>query len=256
MAFKRSITRKQFLKQPDEFITIAQRMMNFVQQNTRLIYSVLMGVAGVVVLGGIVWLYLNGVKREARNLENNALELYHQPVLTEEDRKLGRTGFNTDEERYRAALNRFQQVVDKYGWTDSAQRALIYIGDCYYGLKDYEQAKQAYEQYLAKYPDDKLMGYIVRQSLGYVSEAQDKLDEAIDYYRDALRQETAAGKFQLYLDIARCYEIKQDWKQALATYKEVTANFPLDPKVRDMEQHIEELEAIVLSSANSPQSSS
>jgi tetratricopeptide (TPR) repeat protein len=256
MAFKRKVTRKQFLKQPDEFITTAQRIMNFVQQNTRLLYSILVITTGLLIMGGIGWLYLTDLKQKARALEDKALELYHRPVLGAETPKTpAAVGFSNEEERYHAALPQFQQLVDEYGWTKSAQRALLYIGDCYYGLGEYDKAKQVYEKYLAEYPDDKLMGYLLWQSLGYTCEAQDKLDEAIGYYRQALNQEAPAAKFQLYLDIARCYELKQDWQQALATYKEAVSTFAENPRTDEIRQRIQELEAVI-SSANLPQSSS
>jgi tetratricopeptide (TPR) repeat protein len=255
MAFKRRITRKQFLKQPDEFITTTQRIVGFAQQNTRLLSSILIGVAGLVVLGGVGWLYLSSVKREVQKLEDNVVELYHRPILSVEEVKAGKIGFKSEEERYRTTLPRFQQMVDKYGWTKNAKRALLYIGDCYYGLREYEKAQQAYEEYLDKNPNDKLMGYMLLQNLGYINEAQGKLDEAIGYYQQGLKQEVSLAGLQSYLNIARCYELKQDWPQALITYKKARASFPESRNVGGIEQSIKELEAVI-SSANLPQPSS
>ncbi len=255
MTFKRKVTRKQFLKQPDEFITTTQRLVEFAQQNTRLVSFVLIGVVCLLFFGGLGLLYSNKKKGEARDLETKILHLYHRPVLTAEELTTGKSGFRSKEERYQVSLDQFQQLLDKYGWTRSGQRALLYIGDCYYGLKKFDNAKEIYEKYLAEYPDDKLMGYLVRRNLGYVSEAQGKLDEAISYYRQTLKQETDLGGLQLYLNIARCYELKQDWQQALNTYEEAVYAFSGNPDISEIKQHIQELENVI-SSGHSPQPSS
>lgn len=254
MTFKRKVTRKQFLKQPDEFITITQRLVEFAQQNTRLISIILMSVVGLLFIGGIGWLYSNKKKREARNLESRVLQLYRQPVLTAEELTTRKIGFRNEEERFRFSLKQFQKLEDKYGWTKSGQRALLYIGDCYYGLREFDKAEQAYEKYLTKYPGDKLIGCLVRWNLGYVSEAQGKLDEAISYYQQALKQDISLGGLQLYLNIARCYELKQNWELALSTYKEAVSTFPGHPNISGITQHIQELENVI-SSGRLPQPS-
>ncbi len=252
MAYKRRVTRKQFLKRPDEFISGTQRFMAYLQDNTKIFYTLLIAAAGIIVVGGIVWMYLNGVKAQARTLEDEALKIYHRPVLTEEEtKKSGRGGFKNDAERYKAAYVKFEQLVDKYGWTNSARRGLLYLGDCYYGLKEYEKAKVSYKQYLDKYPDDKIVGYLLWQNLGYINEEQNKYDEAITCYEEAITHDApSAGEFQLQLDIARCYELKKDWSKALAKYKEAVSAFPDFPKTEQVDLHLQEVEAI-LSSVNS-----
>ncbi len=255
MTFKRKVTRKQFLKQPDQFITTSQQILEYIQQNTRLLTSILIGAVCLLVFGGLGYLNSNRLEGEAQKLETEAFEIYHQPILSQEDIQAGKRGFRNEADRYRAALPRFQRILDEHGRTQSAQRALLYVGDCYYGLGEFEKAGVIYKKYLAEYPDDELMGFMVRQSLGYVSEAQGKLDEAIGYYRQALEQISSPAAFQLYLNIARCYELKQDWQQALNTYKEGIAAFPKSPNISETKRHIQELEAIV-SLASPPQSSS
>jgi tetratricopeptide (TPR) repeat protein len=255
MTFKRKITRKQFLNQPDQFISTSQHIVEFIQQNTRLITSILIGVFCLLVFGGLGYLYLNRVKRGAQKLEVDALDIYHQPLLTTKDIEIGRRGFKNEAERYQASLPRFQQIKDEYGWTQNGQRAMLYIADCYYGLGEFKKASEVYNQYLAEYPEDKLMGFIVRQNLGYVSEAQNQLDEAINHYQQALEETTSQAGFQLYLNIARCYELKQDWQQALNTYNDGLAAFPESRSIPEIAQHIKELEVMV-SSTNPPQPSS
>ncbi len=255
MSFRRRFTRKQFLNQPDQFIATSQNTVEFIQQNARLITSVLIGAACFLVFGGLVYLYSNRVSADAQKLEVEALDLYHRPILNAEEIASGKRGFKSDEERYQVSLSRFKRIVDEFGRTQTAQRAMLYIGDCYYGLGEFEKAKESYEEYLSKYPDDELMQIILRQNLGYISEAQGKLDEAIGYYQQALKQTTPSAGFLLYLNIARCYELKQNWQQALVTYNEGVSAYPEEPKVSDIRQHIQELEAIV-SSANPPQPSS
>ena len=51
------------------------------------------------------------------------------------------------------SIQEFQQYLQYYGDTDRASNAQFYIGDCYYRLKNYEQAIEEYNKCLERYPD-------------------------------------------------------------------------------------------------------
>jgi outer membrane protein assembly factor BamD len=55
--------------------------------------------------------------------------------------------------RYQAALPRFQHILDQYSGEQVKDRALYYVGKCYYFTQDSELAKAAFQRLLEVYPD-------------------------------------------------------------------------------------------------------
>jgi outer membrane protein assembly factor BamD len=54
---------------------------------------------------------------------------------------------------YRAALHRFQRILDEFPIEGVADRALYYIGKCHFFLREDAQAQEALGSLVARYPD-------------------------------------------------------------------------------------------------------
>jgi tol-pal system protein YbgF len=97
---------------------------------------------------------------------------------------------------YRAAIPRLREFLKKYSNSSFADNAQYWLGECYYGLKEYDQAILEFDTVRRKYPKgDKVPAALLKQGFAF-AELGDKVDarlilqELVDRYP----QSEEAGK--------------------------------------------------------------
>jgi tetratricopeptide (TPR) repeat protein len=125
------------------------------------------------------------------------------------------------EERYRLALSKFQDVQSSYAGTSSGIKALFYMAECYYRLGDYDKAIDYYTQFVDKSQKGNYLISFAYEGLGYCHEEKGDCEQALQYYKKSLEQNTLDLRKMEYLNIARCYETLNDKTQALEYYKKL-----------------------------------
>ena len=77
---------------------------------------------------------------------------------------------------FRAAIPRFREFLKKYPNSDFADNAQYWLGECYYGLKEYDQAILEFDAVRRKYPKgDKVPAALLKQGFAF-AELGDKVD--------------------------------------------------------------------------------
>ena len=77
---------------------------------------------------------------------------------------------------FRAAIPRFRVFLKKYPNSDFADNAQYWLGECYYGLKEYDQAILEFDAVRRKYPKgDKVPAALLKQGFAF-AELGDKVD--------------------------------------------------------------------------------
>jgi len=77
---------------------------------------------------------------------------------------------------FRAAIPRFRVFLKKYPNSDFADNAQYWLGECYYGLKEYDQAILEFDAVRRKYPkSDKVPAALLKQGFAF-AELGDKVD--------------------------------------------------------------------------------
>jgi len=119
-----------------------------------------------------------------------------------------------------------RDVVDEYGGTLGAARALYYLGDAYYTNGQYDLARQSYEEYLQKYPRSDFAPN-AQEGLGYVAESQGNLNEAIEHYKKLAEMYGNSYVAQhAWYNIGRCYEELDDAPNAIDAYEKQLSFYP------------------------------
>ena len=172
MAKKPKKTRKELLKEPDEFITISGKMIGFfVEHKNQITYA----------LGAIVALALifSGYRFFSIRSENKAAALLNQGMAKYEKFK--------NDKQPEAAYDRvsadFQLILDKYGSKQNGKLArLTYANICYEAGK-YDQAIALYKKSLTDFEKQPSIYNQVVGSLGYAYEQQADYASAVDYFK-------------------------------------------------------------------------
>jgi len=130
----------------------------------------------------------------------------------------------------------FQQIIDDYGSSNSANLAHYYLGISYLKKGQYEKAIE----YLSGYDaEDDVTGAIALGGIGDASLELGKNDDALKYYKKAADWDDNAFTAPLYLKKAAVvHELNGDFKAALEIYEKIQKDFPTSTEGRDVERMI------------------
>jgi len=216
MSKRRRIIRKK-IKEPDEFISTSSLIIGYVRNNYRNIIpiAILVLIISSLTYG---WIYYNrGKEKEASYLFSQSRQFY-------QSRKYTQTANQPVEELSRLALGKFEDVMKKYSGTSSAIKALFYIGDCYYRLRDYDKAIEYYERFINRSKKGHYLIGFAFEGLGYCYEEKEDYKQALKYFKKSMEESDIGVKKLNYLNIARCYGALNDRANALQFYKKVIDN--------------------------------
>ena len=171
MAKKRKKTRKELLKEPDEFLTISSKLIKLaIEYKTHLSYALGTILVLVVIISGIRFFSIRA--------ENNASALLDKSLTKYNSIKSEKQ----PDEVYGEVSADFQFILNKYKGKESAKLArLIYANICYSAGK-YKQAIELYKTALtdfAKYP---MIHHQILSNLGYAYEQEEDYSTAVGYF--------------------------------------------------------------------------
>ena len=219
------LTRRE-LKREDTIYSTLSKASSALQQRTSLVITIV-GVIVAAVLGFFLWRnYEQSRDVQAQKQFGDALELYHGAVVGSSpstQSQSNRPLFASEEEKYRKALDKFNQVYQRYPSRKIGILALYYtalsqhnlkndkeamrilqqldkssdaevrslargaLADLYRANKMNEQAMQTYQSMLKdpenRYPKDALLA-----SMGQTAEAMGRNSEAAGYYQRLARE--------------------------------------------------------------------
>jgi len=171
MAKKIKKTRKELLKEPDEFITISGKLIGFmVAYKNQLTYAL-----GIIVALALIF---SGFRFFSIRSENRASALLGQGLAKYEKLKQDTQPL----EAYDQVSADFQLILDKYGSKQNGKIArLTYANICYEAGK-YEQAIKLYKSSLKDFEKHPAIHNQVVGSLGYAYEQQADYTSAASYF--------------------------------------------------------------------------
>jgi tetratricopeptide (TPR) repeat protein len=196
-----TLTRKD-MKEPDKFQQAATQAASWVSQKRK--HVVVAGAVAVLVVGVIAILQAVNAQREERAgaaaadlLATMGGEISAVPLP-------GLPGpfFPSDEARQKAVVEAAQKVIAGHGGTAAARLAALALGDAQLRLKAWDDAKAAYERFLAEAPKDDSLRFGALEGIAIAEEAKGNLDAAATAY-ERLAREVPAFSDRADLERAR-----------------------------------------------------
>ena len=174
MAAAKKKTRKELLKEPDEFLTLSSRALNWFAQHKKEINGAVLAVLAMAVLVSGYVFYVNQQEAKAASLLAQALD------------KLDRLGAGKPTPKTVQDVSEdFRRVFNDYGSRSNGSIArLIYANLCYQA-GDYQQAADLYKASLPRFADQPLVHFQILKSLGYTYEALKDPATAVAYFEQA-----------------------------------------------------------------------
>ncbi len=223
MGTRKRITKKEL--KHDALLESASKTSRFVEDHLN---KILIGLAIAVVIV-VAWNFVNR-SRKATEFEAGA-------ALTTATQTLA-AGL------YDEAADQYQMVLDEYPGTRSAGSALCHIGQIRYHQGRYDEALQAFEDYLSRYGNSGILGTAALEGRAAVLEQQrDFLAAGNGYAELAERASDNPTAYARYmLAAARAYRSQPDWERARNAAQQVIDKAPDTPYADEARMDVAEAE--------------
>ena len=203
---KGKIDRRQ-LKEPDEFITLSARTMEYVRANWKWVSTAAACLLVVIVLVFAYRFYRAGVEATASGMVSEAIAGFEQN--------------STDSKP-------FERVLRMYGGTKGARLARLYLGHTLYQKGELDKASEAYGVLAADSGAQESVRTEAILGQGYSLVGLKKCREAQITF-DRLSPKAETPKQQALLAIGQCHELNGDKTAAIEKYREFAGKYPQSP---------------------------
>ena len=215
MAKKRKKTRKELLKEPDEFMTLTGKVVKFAADHkTKLTYGLGIILALAIVISAVRFISIRADNKASAMLEKSMLEYSSMQAQTKPD------------EVFNAVSGSFQTILKKYGGKPSGKLArLIYANICYDAGK-YKQAIDLYHTSLKDFAKHPMIHSQVLSSLGYANEQQKEYTTAISYFEKVSAAPEQNLRDEALFHLGRLYNKIEQPEKSKAAYMKIVNDHP------------------------------
>jgi len=155
---KKKITRKQLLKEPDEFLVFSRRMFNFALKNFQYVIG---GLAGIILLA----LIIIGIIAWGQSSEKNGA------IKLSEAKKIFMKALEKDpqniEKAFKSAESAFENVLNNYDSTVAGKMGSIFYANLCYETGRFNKAILLYEKALEEFEETSSIYPLIRYNLSY-----------------------------------------------------------------------------------------
>ncbi|MCP9456198.1 MAG: tetratricopeptide repeat protein [Nitrospira sp.] len=186
-------------------------------------WSLLAGLGGVIVAGGIVaavlW-YNAEHARKAHDLEREATLHFLMRPLNDPQKV---------EANMKEAIALYQKVTEEFPNTPSAPLAWFGLGNAFLETNQIDAAITAYQTLISTYSSNAMLIDLARQKLGYAYQLKNEPAQAEQAYLAVLNNPAALNRDHALYELARLDESQGRFDGALSRYRELTTSFPNSP---------------------------
>jgi tetratricopeptide (TPR) repeat protein len=220
----KKISRKELLKQPDQFLSSTDKAMLFFTNNRSTVIGSIVG----ILIGGLSLLgYQN--YQQSQTMKFEAMYFDMEEVVRVE----GAKGSNPE--------SQLITIRDQISEKSHRNRASLLLADVYYQYENFDKAKSAYQE--IRNSSVGLNHQMANVGLAYTYEAMGKFKKAIDLYKLTIDTNDNFPLFQVYWSLARCHENNKDTPNALLILREMQIKFSGRAESEKIENQIKQLSA-------------
>jgi tetratricopeptide (TPR) repeat protein len=207
----KKITRKQLLKEPDEFMTFSGRLMDFMAQNkTSLIIALCSVFAAIMIVTGI---------RYASNQSENEAFVLLQENMGKYDTLMKD---NDPKKAYQGVKDDFEKFFQQYSGKTAAKLARVAFANICYDAGESAKAIELYQSAMADFGNELSLKASISNGLAYAYEANKDDANALKYFEIASESESPV-KGEALFNMARLYAKKGDTAKSTEAYKKIVS---------------------------------
>jgi len=201
--------------QEDEVKGAALQAMDVIKKRQKEIIIGAAAITAIVILFIIISFYSTSQYKKASTLQIDANNYYYGITDAEAP----------DEQRLKKAIDLYKQSLE----IKATPFALFYLGNAYFKLGDFENAKTEYNRFINDFSGDDLIVPLVYQKLASAHFKTNENDKALDAIQKLSQVQGGIFRDTALILEARYYESTGDADKAMARYKEIVDTFQTSP---------------------------
>jgi tetratricopeptide (TPR) repeat protein len=213
MAKKKKVTRKQLLKEPDEFITTTGKIINWGRQHQR-------HLTRAAILLGIVLIVVSGWRFLAFRAEKTATALL-------EDARGRYTTLKNDQDAtqaFQAVKDDFETLVRKYSRRQAGKLATVVYANIAYEGGDHDLAIALFKKVQPAFVDSPFTQELILSGLGYAYAAKQDYPTALTYFTRLAEQPDAVFRDEALFHIAWLNDLLGKPNESLDAYRKIISD--------------------------------
>jgi tetratricopeptide (TPR) repeat protein len=212
---KKPVTRKQLLKEPDQFISFSGKLIEFGRSNLK---PILIGVGTLFVLV-VILVIINQVSQSNERRASQMVE----SAMAKYSAALADTDAQTAFERIKPD---FEALFAQYGNNHATQLARVMYGDISYDAGDADTAIAMYKHALDDVGQSVALKNIVVSGLAHAYQLKKEYPSAIQYFLRIAEGTDATLKRDAMFNLACLYENAGENEKRRAMLDRLLADFP------------------------------
>jgi len=229
---EKKISRKELLKEPDEFLTYTGMTLRYIREHPRQATAVGIAVVLVVMCGVGFYYYQHARERKSHELLQQAIKAYEA---------ISHVNQQSASEKLGPLLATFEYIASAYPSLLAGEQATLYAGHVLFLKKDYPQALEKYQRLQSSTMARKGLASLIIYHTGRTYLAMNEYDKAVVIFDQLAKDPDSPYRREAYGTIARIYEMMNKRKEAVQSYRQYLKIFPEAPDAAFVKSRISEL---------------
>lgn len=212
---KKRVTRKQLLKQPDEFMTTTGKLVQWAKDHTQqLVYG------GAIFFGVVILVAFLGYHKERKR--QSASTLYSQAMAKYE----AAGGVQEAVKALAAARADFAQLVESYGNLPAGRLGRVMYGHLSLAGMALDDAVAQYQAALDDFGDNPVLQNVILNGLGSAYAQKGEYPAAIEQFEKLAEGSNPVLKDVALFHLGRLYDQLGRTKESQKVYQQLRTDFP------------------------------
>ena len=217
---KTARVRRKDIIQPDQFISTTDIIIAYCSKHKTKLITIAISLILVVFLG--LWIEHN---QNEKNLKMESLYFRLEQAKSVE-------GTNSDDK-----IKQMELLLDGFSKGPQKQRAFLILADEYFNEGSYDKAIEFYQNVLNR-SSSSFNQQLANIGIAYSLEGKKDYKNAISAYKTVIQYPSEYPLFDIYMGLARCYELNNEKNEALLILREMQNKFSSNPKIDNINSKI------------------
>ncbi len=212
---KNRVKRKQLLKEPDEFLSTAAKLIRWAKENTK---SLIVGACAFFVVVLLISAYGYFHQRRANTahtLLGQALVNYQTEIETKDAPAA-----------LAAARSDFQAVLESYGDLSAGKLGSVLYGHICLAGQAYDDAISQYQNALTYFGAESSLHNVILNGLGTAYQQKGEYPRAVEYFKQLAAGSSPVLKDVALFNLGRLYGQLGQTEESRKVYRQLSTEFP------------------------------
>ncbi len=202
------------LQQPDEFITLSARVLEYVVANKKQTITIAAVIVAVVLAVSGYLFYSANMEKKAGVILSQRVQQYETAVQSK-----------SPKQAYDEVAPEFESFLEKHGGRKIGQNGRLIFANICFKSGHYDQAIKLYQQGLADFKDQPYIRALILNSMGFVYEAQKAFPKAIEYFDKAASDPSALMKDEAFFHLGTLYQEIGKTDKSEEAYQKIVSDY-------------------------------